>query len=555
VKQLEQRNREEFASRAVFMGPKPKELKPPADAVAKGWWLGFPSLEEEVTFTDSPGAPAGPDAKLSRRAARGQRVSATFAVRPLRDLGDASLSFVATDLAGPGGAAIAASNVDLRYVHHHATRGFGSIAYTIRPESLRPVDGANLKLAKDLTRQFWVTVHVPADAKPGTYTGRLTLRGGEIDATAPIAIDVLDVTLDEPDFLMGFFGLWVPKELPGDYESHLRALLTLFRDHGMNTFTGGPEVPFSGLDAGGKPILDFAGADRFFRVCREVGFTKPIVSYGGPGMVSGLHESYAIGETGRAWEQKTGKSFEELLRIVWSAVDAHAKQQQWPPILYNFTDEPRVLAQANEQLELMRLYRSAAPFVKIGGSYSVHWDKDDPLDRAIQDIFKTLTWSALNEHGQVDLDKAREFGRDLYVYNQGRSRFSFGAYQFAEMRKGVRGRIQWHTLALHGYQFFDLDGREPDSAMVNWGSKGLIPTIHLARCREGADDFRYALTLWNLTERHKANPAAEKGRAWLAQMSDSIPAGNREPPDNFPGDEAFRDQCAAHIQEILRAAR
>jgi hypothetical protein len=36
----------------------------------------------------------------------------------------------------------------------------------------------------------------------------------------------------------------------------------------------------------------------------------------------------------------------------------------------------------------------------------------------------------------------------------------------ARLHKGIRGRMQWHLLALHGNQFFDLDGREPDTAML-----------------------------------------------------------------------------------------
>ena len=32
--------------------------------------------------------------------------------------------------------------------------------------------------------------------------------------------------------------------------------------------------------------------------------------------------------------------------------------------------------------------------------------------------------------------------------------------------------------------------------MINWGRNEIIPTLALARCREGADDFRFAVTLW-----------------------------------------------------------
>jgi hypothetical protein len=551
VEQVERRNREEFESQAVFLGPHPKPLDVPADAVAQGWWLGFPSIEDEVFFSDAPGEAEG---VLSRRAARGQRISYTFAIRPLTEQGGQPVSLVSSDLIGPNGS-IPAERVDLRYVHHYASRGFNTIAYTIRPQTLRTLDDANLMLEKDLTRQFWVTVHVPDDAAPGTYTGELSLRAGPVETTLPLSVEVLDLELDEPDFLMGFYGLSVPRELPRPYEEALRELLALLRESGMNSFSGGPDLTFSGLDESGQPILGFEAADRFFRISREEGFTNAVFSYGGPGMVTGLHGQYVVGNAGRSWEEKTGRPFGELLNIVWSAVEEHAKQQQWPTILYNFTDEPRVLDQATEQLELMKLYREHAPSVKIGGSYSVHWDSDQPLDQVIQEIFRTLTWSAVNLHGQADIDRAQEYGSDLYIYNQGRSRFSFGAYQWAQMRKGVRGRIQWHTLALHGYQFFDLDGREPDTAIINWSSRGIIPNIQLAQCREGADDFRYAVTLWNLASRHEGNADADEAREWLQRISDSIPAGNRRVPDDFPGNEEFRERCIEYLQQVQSAAQ
>ena len=218
--------------------------------------------------------------------------------------------------------------------------------------------------------------------------------------------------------------------------------------------------------------------------------------------------------------------------------------------MYEMTDEPRVLDQARPQVELMKLYREHAPWVDIGGSYSVEWHKSSPFDLAVQDIFKTLNWSALNLHTQDDLDMAKKLGKGLHVYNQGRSRYSFGAYQFAEWRKGVQGRMQWHLLALHGYQFFDLDGREPDTAMINWGKAGVIPTIHLARCREGDDDFRYAVTLYNLATKKADTPAGKAALEWLDGGIRAIGIGQNKRPPGFMEDEAFRITCIDHIRKL-----
>jgi hypothetical protein len=538
------RNRREFEDKAVCLGPSEQMLEVPTEARKSGWWIGFPGLEDDVSFTDAPGAPGN---GLKRVAAQGERVSFTFAVRPLRDLGAPRIA--AGDLSGPGGT-IPAGRVDARYVHHAMRRDFNTVSYRVAPETLRPVEGSSLKLRRGLTRQFWLTVSVPADAPAGTYSGEVTLRAGGLTARVPIAVEVLGLSLDEPDYTMGFYGFGVPGGLPeGRAAGATGELLRFIRQEGMNSFTGGPNIRLKGFDAGGKPDIDYGECDALMRAAREAGFTKAIQSYGGPGMVEGLHDGYVIGETGREWERKTGRPFGAILKTVWEAVREHAEREKWLPIDYEFTDEPRVLESAQAQLELMKAYREAVPWFRIGGSYSVDWG-EEPLDKAIQDIFRTLVWSALNTHGEKDMEMGRQWGREVFIYNQGTSRYSFGAYQWSEMMKGVRGRTEWHLLALHGYQFFDLDGREPDIAMVNWGRRGLIPTLRLARCREGADDFRWAVTLRNRARRAGDTPQAKKALEWLEGVNRGIKIGQRERPADFMADEAFRETCASFLREL-----
>ncbi|MCW8133520.1 MAG: hypothetical protein KIS92_24460 [Planctomycetota bacterium] len=544
VAEVEARNRKEFEARALFMGPKQEELKVPDAAKAKGYWLGFPSLEENVSFVSAPGKD---DGKLARTAAKGQRISYTFAVRPLKDFGAAALE--ATDLKGPGGT-IPAAAVDLRYVMNLTQRGFNDIAYTIAPESLRPVAGASLALGKDLTRQFWITVAVPADAKPGSYSGEVKLAAGDLKASVPLTVEVLDVALDEPDFDMGFFGFHVPGELPAERRaSGLKELFALLKQSGMNSVSGGPGISFKGFKDG-KPDLDYGGCDAFFKTAREAGYTRTMHAYGGPGMVHGMCDGYTIGATGEKWAKELGKPFSEVVKLVYGAVKEHAEKENWLPVAYYFCDEPRVEEGAREHVKFMQAFREGAPWVNIGGGYSVHWG-DSPLDKAIQDIFKTLTFSNLNSHTEKDMQMAKELGKDIYIYNQGTTRYTFGAYQWAEMRKGVKGRMQWHLLALHGYQYFDLDGREPDTAMINWGKDEIHPTIHLHRCREGADDFRWAVTLWNLAEKKKGTPDAKAAQDFLEDVNKKIGIGQNRAPSGWMGDEAFRDACIGHVKKLL----
>ena len=537
VAEVEARNRAEFEARAVYMGP--KGMTPAHERLE---W-GYIPLEADCPIHELPTHRE----PLKLVAARNQNVSLSFAINSQLDYPHVTLA--STDLVGPNGAVIPSSAVDCRVVWQALHRGYNNIAYTIGGETIRAI-GADLKLEKDVTRQFWVTIHVPADAPGGVYSGKIKVRAEGLMMNVPIALDVVPVSLDEPDFVFGPFGVHVPAGI-SDTKKAARDLFALLRDYGMNSFSGGPDVRFSGLNADGKPKLDFAACDDFMEAAKAAGFSKEITAYGGPGMVTNLHDSYVIGETGHAWEKRTGKTMGELLKIVWSAIDEHAKAAKWLPVAYEMTDEPRVTETCRAQLELMRLYRESVPFVDIGGSYSVDWKRSDPFETEMQNIFKTLNWSSLNLHGQTDLDKAKELGKRIYIYNQGTSRYSFGAYQWSEFRKGVRGRMQWHLLALHGWQFFDLDGREPDTAMVNWGRNGLIPTLKLARCREGADDFRFAATLWNLAAKKPDAPAGKAAQAWLEGLANQLAPGQNSAPKDFITDDDFRSGCAERIRALL----
>lgn len=542
IHEIELRNRQEFQSRAIYLG-KPKPLDIPADARQKGYWLGFPSPESAPSFDGAP----GPSGELGRKAAQGQRISLTFAIRPLDDLGPAELRV--SDLQGPRDH-ISSAEVDVRYVHHSTHRGFGTIAYTIEPESLRPMTNSRLTLSKDLTRQFWLTVHIPEGTPAGLYKGQATLTTPKLKHNLPIQVQVLDFALDEPDFDMASYGTDVPHEiLASRGDAAWKELFKTIREAGMNTISGGPGVRFLGLSPDGKARLDFAACDHYMQLLREAGFARELDGYGNVGGIHGLHDNYVIGETGREWERKTGKPMGELLKLAWGALREHAERNNWLPVRVGMTDEPRVLDQVRPQLELARLYRENVPWVDIGGSYSVNWKSNDPFDQAVRDLFATFKWNAMNLHSQIDLDKAKQFGSRLYIYNQGRTRYSWGAYQWAEMHKGVKGRMQWHLLALHGYQFFDLDGREPDTAMINWGREGILPTLALEEAREGVDDFRYAVTLWNLAQK-KQTPAAMEAKQWLETISRQIPLDQKTPPAGFMANDQFREGCISRIERL-----
>jgi len=361
----------------------------------------------------------------------------------------------------------------------------------------------------------------------------------------------------ETDFLMGFFGLMPPEKLlpPGAADAVLADSLDILREHGMNALSGGPSWRLTGWEDG-RPQVDFGGVDAFFALCREHGFDRAINGYGGLRFV-GLHQRYEKGSVGEQVEKGSGLDYAAALMRAWEVVDEHARANGWPTIFYAMCDETRVADQARRELEFMRMMAQVSTrfpeSVQTSGAYSVNFNSR-PTDEADlllwhQRFFDALDVSSLNNHDPSAMAEAERMGKQIHIYNQGRTRWSFGLCQWSEFRKGVSARWQWHFNILHGYQFFDLDGREPDTAMVCYGREQLYPTIHFERCREGAEDFYLYQTLQDAIE---ANEQAGRtpqetaaARALLDGAADAVALNQRNAPADFDADAFKREVIAA----------
>lgn len=505
------------------------------------------SVSEETTSTrsaseDSSHAISDPqDLQLSRLALRGEFEPFCLAIRPLHDLGLCSLQF--DPFQGPGSITATTS-----VVWYNTSRDFGQIAYHVRPHTLR--EQTTVDLRKDLTREVVVTALVRSSAPAGEYRGALRIVDpkGELLLRSPLKLTVSSAVLDrQTDFLMGFFGLKPPDLVPAEErERILDETLRLLRSHGMNAVSGGPSLRLAGWNDG-RPQIDFGEMDRFMERLKEHGFTRAINGYGGM-RLAGLHDGYVQGATGRKVEEQSGLPYPEALKRAWQAVDVHARQAGWPLIYYAMCDETRVRQVAEEELKFMKLMadvsRAFPETLRTSGSYSVSFDRrpDDPEDMLTwhQRFFEALDVSSLNNHDPTVMAEAEKLSKEIHIYNQGRTRYSFGLYQWSEYQKGVRARWQWHLNVLHGYQFFDLDGREPDTAMICYGRNRIYPTIHFERCREGAEDFYLLQTLARRIETLRAGGAdsaelraAEK---LLESTTASVALNQRQPPEGYDAD-------------------
>ncbi|MHC5055219.1 MAG: hypothetical protein ACYTKD_10950, partial [Planctomycetota bacterium] len=170
------KQRKEFLDKAVER-PAPaggSDDALPPDVKRKGYAVWPVDVSRDVYMSTVP-EPGELGRAMSIAAARGERETASFALRALRDLGAAKVTV--EPLRGPGGARIEAEDIDIRRVWHCAKRGFNSIGYVIRPWSLRPMPLDGIDLPAGVTRQFWVTVRVPEGARAGAHIGAIRIEG------------------------------------------------------------------------------------------------------------------------------------------------------------------------------------------------------------------------------------------------------------------------------------------------------------------------------------------------------------------------------------------
>ena len=224
------------ADRALLFGSYTAEQlagKAPAPAYCL---LVSPAITNERLVAHVSAIPARAGKELACSGCRGEYESVSATVYALEDLKGLLVS--ASDLTGPGGA-IPADAVDIyavkcwyqagreiwdtkhriyvpelllkddrlvrvdtekqeNYLRSTAPDGTETYLLCSGPTSenlkdVRPVDAAALQpvdVPADSLKQFWLTVHIPEDAKPGTYEGTVRFAAGQATQQMPLKVTV-----------------------------------------------------------------------------------------------------------------------------------------------------------------------------------------------------------------------------------------------------------------------------------------------------------------------------------------------------------------------------
>jgi len=174
----------------------------PASSDAVGlWWC--PSGWK---VSRKRGLPTAKGDAIRIAAAQNEADAAQLVLRPKESL--KGLTVEASALAGPGGAVIPASVVEVLKVRYvlvtKPTDAAGCVGWW--PDPLPPLAGP-LDVEAGTNQPLWVRVTVPRDAAPGTYRGTIRLKAAGYAAEAPLEVRVFGFALPDRMTCQSAFGL------------------------------------------------------------------------------------------------------------------------------------------------------------------------------------------------------------------------------------------------------------------------------------------------------------------------------------------------------------
>jgi len=484
----------------------------PTDEERARGFLLFSRSPVRVLFPNAVPAAEERVQTLSAAACPGEYEPMVLAVRALRDLQGLRVSV--GDLTGDAGV-LPAQAVDVRSVRFHPKEGqarWGPFNETLMEVPLFLDKRESLAVAGSRNQPFWLTVHVPADARPDAYSGTVTVEAaGSPGARLPVTVQVYPFTPDEPRGVT--FAMYTKMR------SHPAWIAETFADlraHGMTSVAlcGNSGLALSVRD--GRTVVDWAGESPLERNMDEytrVGFPEPMVWLMG-GDIPKFCETVAPRDT---------EQFADAYRQVIRAIVEHGKQAGWPEIIFQPVDEPfEHTARLDEGLRLLRILKTIPGVRTEEDGMNGRWENFTEAWYQATDVLVLHDGPTLHR-GQLDMAqwwdlhaRATADGKTIWFYNLDLTawhpepiRFMTG---FGLWKSKAAGVIEW------AYMF---PVKEDDPGAVYSQPKALLyrfpvapgesggPCVAYEAAREGVDDYRYLITLSRLVEQARASGKPE----------------------------------------------
>jgi len=250
------------------------------------------------------------------------------------------------------------------------------------PDPLLEVEAVALEAGQ--AQPIWLTVRVPEDAAPGTYSGALqvtaTVDGQEVTATHPVAVRAYEAVVKDTRLLVTqWFGVQSrhmqisPEPESEEYYALLRRYARNMADHRQNvaiisplslaTFTAGEE---------GKLQIDFARFDRWVNLFKEEGVDGLIEGGHIGGRKAGWMSQFVVriqkiqdGAVVSATVDPSSPEADTFYAQFFPALVQHLREQGWLECyVQHLADEPTA-TNIKTYRAMAALARTYAPELKI----------------------------------------------------------------------------------------------------------------------------------------------------------------------------------------------
>ncbi len=389
-----------------------------------------------------------------------------------------------------GTSVISAAHSDVRTVQSFNrwldTGRFVRTEYLLREQSVVDVPAAS-------TQRFWLTVHVPQDARPGLYRGPLSVQcDGRTVADMAFEVEVLPITLAAAEGMS--YCEFFPHNLPqhAKTKAYQRKIFEDMRAHGMTTAT-----------LYQYPYLKSDGT--WINLDNELGFNNTLENLKAAGLPRAGRPLLWIGTA------QNGDS------RIYARILGDLEKRHGPELLLYMVDEP-------ETPERQKTAR--AVFAKIDAFRKIHPELKvrtvtalgDKGAAAVGELYDVWIYSATSVTPAV-ADRAQRAAKELWSYicdlaavDAINHRYYYGYWA---RKAGVKGcanwayadphfhtrygnKLTWEMLAEHQGEYI------PYYCLAMPEPGGPVPTIGWESVREGIDDYRYLLTLRKLISQAKA---------------------------------------------------
>ena len=333
------------------------------------------------------------------RAWRGERVSAQAVLATPTDLGD--VSFEVSDLKC-GRNVIPASAVKKYFVRYVMADSYKDRNDTVLvADRLDPV--GSLKVEANTARPLWLDIHVPAEAKAGTYKGTVSVSCDGKKLVLPLQLQVADRLLPAPSQWSFHLDLWQNPyavaryfEVPLWSQQHfdlMRPIMELLAAAGQKVITcsvinkpwnGQTFDPFESMVGKTKELdgtwrYDYTVFDRWVEFMMSCGITEQIDCY------TLVPWHYRFDYYDRATNnvqyldcKPDQKAYHDFIVPFLKDLSRHLREKGWFSRTYIAMDE-----RPKDQMEAAwRVIQEADPEFKIEGAanYSVESESADRID-------------------------------------------------------------------------------------------------------------------------------------------------------------------------------